>query len=187
MAAVCFDTLLRALNPRHVPNSNLPPLPDIRVGGMFVIWKTETGALTGCIGCLSHLSLRQLTDYALRAVTKDSRLKPIIPSEVPKLVCCVSILHSFEPIDRITDWEIGTHGIQIKFETGSQEFHSTFLPEVADEQNWDQTETLTFAIKKAGYHGTLDSVRSSLIVKRYQSSKVSITYPEFLGLKSKTY
>jgi AMMECR1 domain-containing protein len=49
--------------------------------------------------------------------------------------------------------KIGVHGIQIRFEVGSNSFGGTFLPEVAPEQGWSHQETIVALVKKAGYKG----------------------------------
>lgn len=71
------------------------------------------------------------------------------------------------------------------------------MPEVAAEQGWDKETTLKHLIRKAGeknevffnfvgYSGKLEDVASSIKLERYQSSKVNMTWEEYLqyrGLK----
>ena len=71
-------------------------------------------------------------------------------NELPNLNCEVSLLVNFEEAKNPYDWEVGKHGIDIKFEDEEGEFHSaTYLPEVAEEQGWDQKTTLKHLIRKA--------------------------------------
>lgn len=56
----------------------------------------------------------------------------------------------------------------------------TFLPNVAPEQGWDVTTTLDHLIKKAGYYGSFESVRTKFVlVRRYQSLKFGLDYSEY--------
>ena len=49
---------------------------------------------------------------------------------------------------------MGKHGIEIDFEVNGKGYGSTFLPEVAAEQGWDQKETMEQLVYKAGWkHG----------------------------------
>ena len=54
----------------------------------------------------------------------------------------LSLLVNFQPIQNPLGWEVGKHGIQIYFEVNGKKYSSTFLPEVAAEQGWDQNETM---------------------------------------------
>ena len=48
---------------------------------------------------------------------------------------------------------MGKHGIEIDFTVKGREYGSTFLPEVAQEQGWDQVTTLEYLVDKSGYRG----------------------------------
>jgi AMMECR1 domain-containing protein len=66
------------------------------------------------------------------------------------------LLADFEDVDDPFNWEVGVHGIYIHFadpekQRGSRTLSATYLPDVAPEQGWDQTETLDSAMRKAGY------------------------------------
>ena len=103
--------------------------------------------------------------------------------EVPHLTVAVSLLHKFEKVDSVWDWEVGTHGINISFEdpeTGRTR-HATYLPEVAPEQGWNRREALDSLIAKAGYDGRVtEALLESCRVERYQSSKEKMTHREYL-------
>ena len=84
---------------------------------------------------------------------------------------------------------MGTHGIYITFppptsssSTSPRLFTATYLPEVAQSQGWSLTETLDSLIRKAGFKGPITrDLYESIDLTRYQSSKVEVTYPEFLA------
>ncbi|KAF0975770.1 hypothetical protein FDP41_005097 [Naegleria fowleri] len=108
-------------------------------------------------------------------------------SEVPQLKCAVSLLVNFEEVDvgNVYDWEIGTHGIRIKFEVNGRDYGGTYLPEVAKEQEWTKEETLSSLIRKAGFKGKVtQSLLESIELERYQSSKVDMTYEEYAECKN---
>jgi len=77
---------------------------------------------------------------------------------VPSLAVTVSLLHDFEPIEDILDWEVGVHGLEIKFTHKRQEYEATFLPEVAEEEGWDQADTIIELIEKSGYEGDEEKI-----------------------------
>jgi AMMECR1 domain-containing protein len=91
---------------------------------------------------------------------EDDRFDPITIDEIPKLTVGVSLLTEFEDVESPIDWEVGIHGIEIFFTYNSnknyfnlfidREYSGTFLPEVAEEEEWDQKKTLQYLIQKAG-------------------------------------
>ena len=78
---------------------------------------------------------------------------------------------------------MGKHGIEIDFKVKGCPYSGTFLPEVAEEQGWDQRETLENLIQKAGYYGSLDEILDLINCKTYESRKFSMSYQEFLEFK----
>ena len=88
----------------------------------------------------------------------DNRFEPLSLEEVPDLECEVSLLHTFETAKNALDWEVGKHGIMIDFEVDDEEYHATFLPEVASEEGWDQLTTLKYLVRKAGCYMFNDDV-----------------------------
>lgn len=78
------------------------------------------------------------------------------------------------------------HGIRIEFvtERGSRR-SATYLPQVATEQGWDQTETIDSLLRKGGYRGNITpEVRRSITLTRYQSQEIHMSYQDYLSLKS---
>lgn len=94
------------------------------------------------------------------------------------------MLADFEECEPM-QWIIGTHGIQISFQFEGKSHNATYLPDVALEQGWDHVETLTSLVEKAlGYNVQLPLVMNTLTVVRYQTSKASLTYQQFLSKQS---
>ena len=61
---------------------------------------------------------------------------------------------------------------------------ATFLPEVAPEQKWNQQETITSLVYKAGYRKQLTrDLQKSISCTRYQSSKCYLTYENYSTMK----
>ena len=114
----------------------------------------------------------------MRSALNDSRFTPITRLEIPNLQVGISLLTEFEVCD-LYDWEIGVHGIWIDYSFKNFRFSSTFLPQVAQEQNWTREETLISLVKKAG--SNIDAINiNHLKVTRYKSLKGSMTFKEYL-------
>ena len=153
---------------------------------LFVTWTTgKEKELRGCVGTFSKDDLQKnLVRYTFISAFKDSRFPPISKNEITNLNCEVSLLVQFEKAKTPVDWVIGTHGIDIDFEDKSgKSYSATFLPEVAEEEKWDQETTLKHLIRKAGYRGSLESVYDNIQVSRYQSLKKTISYQEYEKMK----
>lgn len=147
--------------------------------------KTLTWSLRGCIGTFSERRLLHgLREYAGISAFRDSRFKPIRAEEVSRLRCAVSLLTNFTTARHPHDWEVGVHGITIAFTVGRREYSATYLPEVAREMGWDHAQTLSSLTSKAGYKFALtDDLKRKMKVTRYESSKCSLTYLEYVALK----
>uniref|UniRef100_A0A8R1I7B2 AMMECR1 domain-containing protein n=1 Tax=Caenorhabditis japonica TaxID=281687 RepID=A0A8R1I7B2_CAEJA len=185
MAVYCFDVISAQLNrekeppvPREIPNAKLP---------LFVTWKKGAHHdLRGCIGTFSE-DLRLATglnEYAKTSAFHDTRFNPIGKGELSSLQCGVSLLVNFERIQDYHDWTIGMHGVRMNFDDGHRSRSAVFLPEVAQEQGWDQVETIDHLIRKSGYAGHIDeSLRQRLRVVRFQSSKIVLDYKDYITYK----
>uniref|UniRef100_A0A915E3T3 AMMECR1 domain-containing protein n=1 Tax=Ditylenchus dipsaci TaxID=166011 RepID=A0A915E3T3_9BILA len=164
--------------PTSIPNDKYP---------IFVTWKKgEDKHLRGCIGTFSRdLPLRDgLMEYAQNSAFRDSRFEPVSISEVPSLSCSVSLLVHFEPAKDYRDWTVGVHGIRIDYQQNGRRLSAVYLPEVALEQGWNHLETLNHLMRKGGFHGAIvENDRLSVIIERFQSEKVSLTYDEYCHLK----
>ena len=149
---------------------------------LFVTWTTgKEKELRGCVGTFAKDALeKNLMRYTFISAFKDSRFPPISLGEIKNLNCEVSLLVEFEKAKNPEDWVVGTHGIDIDFKDQfGQSYSATFLPEVAEEEKWDQKTTLQFLIRKAGYRGSLESVYNNIEVTRDQSIKKTISYDEY--------
>mmetsp|Transcript_19427 Transcript_19427/g.45205 ORF Transcript_19427/g.45205 Transcript_19427/m.45205 type:complete len:145 (+) Transcript_19427:239-673(+) len=143
MCLYCFDVLLKELKKRRVLTVSPEFLhrPDLECP-LFVTWDKRKGnmfpgqyGLRGCIGTLSPKPLSTaIAEYALVAALKDRRFDPINTSEVRDLRVGVSLLVNYEECSHVHDWEVGVHGIIIKFFDSGTEYSATYLPEVAKEQ-----------------------------------------------------
>jgi AMME syndrome candidate gene 1 protein len=149
MCRYCFDMLVHELfgtdeTRNHPPSLELvPKLPESASTPLFITWEKQQRppdlkhySLRGCIGTLSPRPLiTAIGEYALLAALKDRRFDPIRSEELPYLRVGVSLLVNYEPCDHVHDWEVGFHGILIKFsDNPNTEYSATYLPEVAKEQ-----------------------------------------------------
>jgi uncharacterized protein (TIGR00296 family) len=155
LCAYCFETLID-----YLTNGNKPKpssfIPNVRFP-LFVTWfKGTQQDLRGCIGTFQSEPLsKNLGKYSLISALRDDRFPPIGLGEVPELKVGVSILTDFEDIkDPLTDWEVGTHGVEINIRIRGRNLNATFLPEVAEEEKWTNSETLDELMMKAGYSGS---------------------------------
>lgn len=183
MCFYCFEVLYRELNnleePR-TPSFTNDPFP------LFVTWKIgKDRRLRGCIGTFSAMRLHSgLREYAITSALKDSRFSPITRDEIQRLTVSVSILQGFEEARGYLDWTLGTHGIRIEFynERGSKRT-ATYLPQVATEQGWDQTQTIDSLLRKGGYRAAITpEMRRSIKLTRYTSQECHMTYGEYRDL-----
>ena len=182
----CFEVLEAALSKEDPKNISFPESFKGKSYPLFVTWTIgKEKELRGCIGTFQSGKLeKKLREYALLAAFDDDRFDPINKSEVKNLNCGISLLDKFEKAKNVMDWEVGIHGIDIDFEDEKgNDYSATFLPEVAEEEGWDQRTTLKYLVRKAGYNGSLDKVLSGIKVTRYQSIKKTISYNEYKKMK----
>jgi uncharacterized protein (TIGR00296 family) len=142
--------------------------------------------LRGCIGSLSPQPIVQLYAFAQKSAFEDTRFDPLQYEEMSSLQIGVSLLVNYEVALHAEDWVPGVHGIIIDFRVGGKKYSATYLPEVAEEQGWSQSEALQSLAKKAGYPEKLTSaLKASMSVTRYQSSKHALTYAEWDAMRNK--
>ncbi|CAI5443869.1 unnamed protein product [Caenorhabditis angaria] len=185
MAAYCFDVIQASLRgtveptvPREIPDIERP---------LFVTWKKGADEdLRGCIGTFSDLRLsRGLNEYAKISAFQDTRFRPITLDEIPSLHCGVSILVDFEDCTNYNDWQIGTHGVRMRFNYRGSNYSAVFLPEVMPEQGWNHVQTIDNLIKKSGFSGKIDeNLRNSLKCVRFQSQKFVLSYNDYVAYKN---
>lgn len=104
--------------------------------------------LRGCIGMIEgHLPLvRTVADNARAAAVDDPRFPSVTPDELSNITIEVSALTPLRAVDGPAGIEVGRHGILLQ-KHGRQ---AVFLPQVATEQGWDLSTTLTHLCRKAG-------------------------------------
>ena len=143
--------------------------------------------LRGCIGTLAPRPLNSaLAEFAITSALHDQRFDPIALHELPFLRVGVSLLVKYEECTHCFDWDVGVHGIIIKFEAvkkgkgRERTYSATYLPEVASEQRWSQQEAVISLVRKAGYRGVItDDLLTQVRCTRYQSSKYRLSYQEY--------
>ncbi|KFB40113.1 AGAP000328-PA-like protein [Anopheles sinensis] len=186
MCFYCFEVLYRELHNMEEPRTPCftnDPYP------LFVTWKIgREKRLRGCIGTFSAMRLHSgLREYAITSALRDSRFSPITRDEIQRLTVSVSILQGFEEARGYLDWTLGIHGIRIEFynERGSKRT-ATYLPQVASEQGWDQTQTIDSLLRKGGYRAQITpETRRSIKLTRYTSQEWHMSYNEYRELLDK--
>ncbi len=136
------------------------PLPEQLLGdisqsvimGAFVTLKRGK-LLRGCCGVLGQpMQLGPaVARAAARTAKEDNRMAPISPVELPYLTIDVTLLGPFkqltvEPAERVSQVQIGKHGLMIQ----SGEKSGLLLPTVATENGWDALQFLQAVCRKAG-------------------------------------
>ncbi|KAJ5079790.1 ammecr1 [Anaeramoeba ignava] len=139
--------------------------------------------LRGCIGTFEDKPLESgLREFTKEAAFRDPRFSKLENKEIPSLTIGISLLINFEKAQNYLDWEVGKHGIRISLDG----YGATFLPEVAPEQGWDKETTIFYLVRKSHYYGDLDhDAKNRIQLTRYQSSKISASYEEYLDWKKK--
>lgn len=182
----CFQVLEIILSNGNLDQIQFPEQFKGKSYPLFVTWTTgKEKELRGCVGTFAKDSLeKNLIQYTFISAFKDSRFTPIKQNEIKNLNCEVSLLVEFEKAKNPVDWVVGKHGIQIHFtDSNGNNYSATFLPEVAEDEGWDQKTTLQYLIRKAGYRGSLEGVFNNIEVTRYQSIKKTISYDEYQKMK----
>jgi uncharacterized protein (TIGR00296 family) len=112
---------------------------------------------------------------------EDTRFNPISTRELSSLECGVTLLTNFEPIPDPMDWEIGKHGLRISFIHNNRRYGSTYLPDVAREQDWTREETMISLMRKAGWSGRSADWRNvrDLNVIRYQGHREVLGFEDW--------
>lgn len=107
--------------------------------GVFVsLYKNDE--LRACLGLMSsdlplYKTLKKMT---VAAAKRDYRFKPINKKEVPFLLIEISIISPMQQVKNISEIELGKHGIYIEKDGRT----GTFLPQVAENNNWTLEEFL---------------------------------------------
>lgn len=143
--------------------------------------------LRGCIGTFHDGDplAETLAEYSLTSALRDTRFPRVALRELPALRCTVTLLTNFEDCGGDVDaWEVGVHGIRIKFTLDGRRYGATYLPSVAEEQGWTKEETMISLMRKAGWEGRRDGWRAAaakggMKVERYRGDKEEVAYKEY--------
>jgi AmmeMemoRadiSam system protein A len=82
----------------------------------------------------------------LEAAVADARFPPLTSAELDEVEIEISVLSPLQPIDGVSEIEVGRHGVILV--KGDKQ--GLFLPQVASEQGWDREEVLANLCFKAG-------------------------------------
>lgn len=115
--------------------------------GAFVTLYKD-GELRGCIGSTERDTPLYIVveRMAVGAAFHDPRFFTLREDELNDITIEVSVLSELEPVKKVKDIEVGTHGLVV--EMGS--YKGLLLPQVPVEQGWDRDEFLENVCLKAG-------------------------------------
>jgi AMME syndrome candidate gene 1 protein len=100
----------------------------------------------------------------------------------------VSLLVNFSsPLKNALKWRVGKHGVDMSLSYNGKHYSSTFLPEVAKEEGWDQRTTLLelllkddFPIDDLADADAFDKLIKLMKITTYESVKYELTYADFI-------
>ncbi len=118
--------------------------------GAFVTLHKQ-GELRGCIGYVKPFKPLQdaIVDLAVSAAFNDPRFPALNEEEFPFIDLEISVLTPLEPVNDVSEIQIGRDGLLIK-----QGFYEgLLLPQVATEYGWDLPTFLEQTCRKAGLPG----------------------------------
>lgn len=161
---------------------------------LFVTWNKD-GNLRGCIGTFQELPIESgVKRFSLTAALQDTRFLPISRKELPSLLVSVTLLANFTQIYAHDDWEIGDHGLKVSMDYQDDHYSGTFLPSVAEEEEWDKTTTLYYLLKKSGLSGVSRDKTVAFYKKgmkdgwlkltRYDGLKDGIDYDDYQQIRN---
>ncbi|KAK6461114.1 AMMECR1 domain-containing protein [Scheffersomyces coipomensis] len=161
---------------------------------LFITWN-QNEKLRGCIGTFQAQPIETgVKQYSLIAALQDHRFYPISKSELNSdLSVSVTLLDNFIPIESSEDWEIGLNGLKVSFDFEDQHYSGTFLPSVAEEEEWDKVTTLYYLLKKSDFNYVKKDKVLSFYAKglkegwmtltRYDGLKSSLSYDDFVSIR----
>ena len=122
---------------------NIQPINDVELLEESAVFVTlnQLGCLKGCIGHMQPRGplYKSVADMAVAAAFEDPRFTPIKESDLDSLKIEISILSPMQKIKDYREIQLGKDGVLIR-----QNFNSgVFLPQVAEETNWDLETFLT--------------------------------------------
>jgi len=147
LLVIARQTIAQFLESGTVPHFDVSEPNLFQERGCFVTLKKH-GKLRGCIGNLIPRRPLYLTvqNAAVSAAINDPRFPPVTREELKDISIEISVLSPIEPIEDVSEIEVGRHGLVIV--KGRKQ--GVLLPQVAVEQNWDRDEFLSQLCLKAG-------------------------------------
>jgi len=147
LLVIARQTIVQFLEMGTVPHFEVSEPNLFQERGCFVTLK-EHGELRGCIGNLIPRRPLYLTvqNVAISAAINDRRFPPVTKEELRDISIEISVLSPIEPIEDISEIEVGRHGLVIV----KGQHQGVLLPQVPTEQNWDRDEFLRQICLKAG-------------------------------------
>lgn len=176
LCVFAFDTLISHFTKKSIKN-RFPISLKNRKFPLFVNWLAgKERKVKGSLGTFKSDNLENnLREYSIDAA-KGTRFSPITIKDITELYCQINLMFNFELVKDCYDWEIGKHGIKVKFD----DYQWTFLPQVIMEHFCDKKAALEDIIKNAGYKGNLKDVEKKMNVIRFQSTLIEMSYEEYL-------
>ncbi len=147
LLVIARQTIAQFLDTATVPQFEVSEPNLVQETGCFVTLKKQ-GDLRGCIGHLVSGSPLYLTvqNAAISAAIGDRRFLPVTREELKDISIEVSVLSPIEPIEDVSEIEVGRHGLVIV----KGQNQGVLLPQVATEKNWNRDEFLRQICMKAG-------------------------------------
>jgi len=143
-------TMIYALRNRRVPEASelgITISDSMRYPRAAFVTLKKYSQLRGCIGDIfpQRPLYRSIIFNAINACFNDKRFQPVTEDECGDITIEISALTTPEPVSSADEIRIGTDGVVL-----SKDGHSAvFLPQVAPEQGWDISQTLTQLSLKA--------------------------------------
>lgn len=145
--------------------SSVPVHPKLHKAGAAFVTLKAGGALRGCIGRLIPAEPLYLTvaECAVAAATRDPRFEAVTPEELSDISLEVSVLTPLQVVEKMTDIEIGRHGLYVE----KSGYQGVLLPQVAVELKLDREQFLSLTCRKAGL--SPDAWKSGAVVKMFSA------------------
>lgn len=147
IARKTIENHLRKTNEPTCKEAELTPLLKTCCGAFVTL--NENNQLRGCIGHFgSDIPLYQIVEgMAVEAAFEDPRFYPLQEVELDRVNIEISVLSPMKRIHSMDEFKLGKQGIYMSKEGRS----GTFLPQVADETDWNKEEFLGHCARdKAG-------------------------------------
>ena len=130
---------------KNIQTSVNPEL-QVRSGAFVTLHNREK--LRGCIGMVSPAEplFETVQECAASAAAADPRFDAVTLSELEQILIEISVLSPPEPVNDMSQIEVGVHGLMISHHGR----RGLLLPQVATEYQWDRETFLEQTCRKAG-------------------------------------